>query len=102
MQATDTTSRYAALFSHDWQVNDLGNYLLVQDSTSAYFVERSDVSDWKLDQFDAQSEAGDPNAYTNLCQLIDGHRDEAVPDETLAAARELLGLGSGESVTYGW
>ena len=78
--------RFAALAPHSWSVDDYGEYLLVHDGPSAYFVEAEDVTTAALDAYDAR-------------QASPGVHAEDVPESTRDAARA---DGHADPLTWGW
>jgi len=85
-----------SLYNHDWSIHDLGEFLLVDDTATRYFIEAADITAELMDGAEPN-----PEWYEKFCGHVDGIHSADVPQSTRRAACELLGC-SADDLTYGW
>lgn len=85
---------YIHLCDHDWTVRAYGEWLLVCDSATRYWVRPEDVTDAALEVWRQTQD------YTALCREIPGHQDSDVPPDVVELAAEDLDLET--PIACGW
>ena len=116
MATTTAADRFASMFEEDaeCEIRRLsGGFALCSDAATSFFVDFADVTDAIMDRYErglakesADEEAGytvdHGAAYTELLGALPILKDEDVPADVLAEAREEMGIGDDESVCRGW
>lgn len=102
--ATDL-HRFETLYDHAWDVRVFGEWVLVADTATRYWMRLEDVpafvAEWdRLAELDPEDE--DRNRYSGACQAADGFHDDVVPNAIVTEARSDLDVAAADSVSRGW